>query len=144
MYRIRRESSDIFQPADRPVRLWLFYIQAFHEPAVLLRCQQSGFLLTARPLEIAGLQALVQQQKSIALPVQCFDPVPASAAEQEQRIGEWIQLELLLDYAGQTIDSPSEIGVATGNIDLVSSGKIIQHDCRIRRSMAVVSASAPE
>ena len=125
MYRICRESSDIFQPADRPVRLWLFHIQAFHEPAVLLRCQQFGFCFTARPLEAAGLQALVQQQKSIALPVQCFNPVPASATEQEQRVSERVQLELLLNHAGQPIDSPSEIGVAAGNIDLVGSGKII-------------------
>ena len=144
MYRICRESSDIFQPTNRPVRLRLFHIQAFHEPAVLLRRQQSGFLFTARPLEAAGLQALVQQQKSIALPVQRFDSVPASATEQKQRVGERIQLELLLNDAGQTIDSSSEIGVAAGNIDLVGSGKIIQHDCRIRSSMAVVSASAPE
>ena len=98
------------------MRLWLFHIQAFHEPAVLLRCQQFGFCFTARPLETAGLQALVQQQKSIALPVQGFDPIPAPTTEQEQRVGEWIQLELLLNHAGQTIDSPSEIGVAAGNI----------------------------
>ena len=36
------------------------------------------------------------------------------------------------------------IGIAAGDIDFVSSGKIIQHDCRICSSMAVVSASAPE
>ena len=111
---------------------------------MMLRGQQSGFLFTARPLEAAGLQALVQQQKSIAFPVQCFDPVPASATEQKQRVGERIQLKLLLNYAGQTIDSSSEVGVAAGDIDFVSSGKIIQHDCRICSTMAVVSASAPE
>lgn len=80
------------------MRLWLFRIQAFHEPAVLLRCQQFGFCFTARPLEAAGLQALVQQQKSTALPVQCFNPVPASATEQEQRVSERVQLELLLNH----------------------------------------------
>ena len=144
MYRIPQESSDIFQPADRPVRLRLFHIQAFHKPAVLLRRQHPGFRFTAWPLEAAGLQALVQQQKSIPFPVQGFDSVTAPAAEQKQRVGERIQLELLLNYAGQTIDSPSEIGIAAGDVDLVSSRKIIQHDCRTRSSMAVVSASAPE
>ena len=38
-----------------------------------------------------------------------------------------IQLKLLLNDAGQPIDSPSEVGVAAGNIDLVGSSKIIQH-----------------
>ena len=64
--------------------------------------------------------------------------------EQKQRVGKWIQPELLLNYAGQTIDSPSEIGVAAGDVDLVRCAKIIQHDCKTRSGMAVVSASAPE
>ena len=126
------------------MRLRLFHIQPFHEPAVLLGSQSSGLTLISGPLEAAGFQALVQQQKSIALPVQGFDPVPASATEQKQRVGERIQLKLLLNDAGQTIDSSSEVGVAAGDIDFVSSGKIIQHDCRICSTMAVVSASAPE
>ena len=126
------------------MRLRLFHIQAFHKPAILLRGQQSGFRFIAWPLETATLQAFVQQQKSIPFPVQCYDSVPASATEQKQRIRKWIQLELLLYDAGQTIDSTSEIGVAAGDIDLVRSGKIIQRDCRIRSSMAVVSAFAPE
>lgn len=129
---------------NRPVRLWLFHIQALHEPAVLLRGQQPGFRFTARPLKTAGFQTLVQQQKSIPFPVQCFDSVPVSATEQKQRVGERIQLKLRLNDASQTIDAPSEIGVASGDVDFVCSGKIIQHDCRIRSSMAVVSASAPE
>ncbi len=96
IYKIQRESSGIFQPMDRPVRLWLFHIQALHEPAVLLRGQHPGFHFTAWPLETAGFQALVQQQESIPFPVQRFDSVPAPATEQKQRIGERIQLKLLL------------------------------------------------
>lgn len=126
------------------MHLRLFHIETFYEPAVLLRRQQSGFRFTARPLETAGLQALVQQQKSIAFPVQCFNPVPVSATEQKQRVGERIQPEQLLNHTGQTIDSPSKIGVTAGNIDLVAYSKIIQHDCRICSSMAVVLAFVPE
>lgn len=125
MYRIQWESSDIFQAMDPPVRLWLFHIQALHEPAVLLRGQQPGFRFTARPLETAGFQTLVQQQKSIPFPVQRFDSVPAPATEQKQRVGEWIQLKLLLNDASQTIDTPSEISVAVGDVDFVGSDKII-------------------
>lgn len=73
---------------------------------ILLWGQQLGFLFTTQPLKTAGLQALVKQQKFIAFPVQCFDSVPASATEQKQRVGERIQLELLLNHAGQAIDAP--------------------------------------
>ena len=111
---------------------------------ILLWGQQLGFRFTTRPLKTAEPQALIQQQKSIAFPVQGFDPVPASAAEQKQGVGERSQLKLLLNHVGQTIDAPSEVGVAAGDIHFVGSGKIIQHDCRIRSNMAVVSASAPE
>lgn len=128
MYRIGWKFLDMFQPIDWPVRLWLFHIQTFHEPAVLLRRQHSGFLFTARPLKAAGLQAFVQQQKSIPLPIECFDSVLASATEQKQRIGKRVQLKLLLDDAGQAIDAPPEVGVAASDIDLVGSGKIIQHN----------------
>ena len=38
-------------------------------------------------------------------PSTALDSVPASATEQKQRVGERIQLELLLNDAGQTIDS---------------------------------------
>ena len=81
MHGIRRAFSDVFQPAARPVSLRLFHIQALHEPAVLLRRQQPGFRFTARQLKAAGLQTLIQQQKSIPFPVQRFDPVPASPTE---------------------------------------------------------------
>ncbi len=92
-----------------------FQLQPFHEPAVLLRGQQTGFRFTAWPLKAAELQTLVQQQKSIPFPVQRFDPVPALTAEQKQRVGERSQMKLLLNDAGQSIDSPSEIGIPTGN-----------------------------
>lgn len=117
----------MFQPIDWPVCLWLFHIQTFHEPAVLLRRQHSGFRFTAWPLKAAGLQSFVQQQKSIPLPIECFDSVPSPATEQKQRIGKRVQLKLLLHDAGQAIDSPPEIGVAASDIDLVGSRKIIQH-----------------
>ena len=81
----------------------LIHAQALHEPAVLLRSEGSGFAFFPGPLERTGLQPLVQQDKAVTFPVQCFNSVPASAAEQEQRIGERIQIELLLDKRSQPI-----------------------------------------
>lgn len=98
------------------MRLWLFHVQPFHQPAILLRGQQTGFRLTARLLETAGLQTLVQQQKAILFPLQGFDPVPASAAEQEQCVGERVQVKLLLYNACQAINSPPEVGESAGDI----------------------------
>ena len=71
--------------------LRLFNAEALHQPAILLRRQLSGFGFRAWPLEASGLQELVQQEKSVSLPVQRFDPVSASAAEEENGVGEWIQ-----------------------------------------------------
>ena len=80
-----------FQTADRLVCFRLVYTQTLHEPAILLRCQHSGFTLISGPLKAAPLQSLVQQHKAVALPVQSLDPVPPSVAEQKQRIGKGIQ-----------------------------------------------------
>ena len=72
-----------FQTIYRLMRLGLVYTQPLHEPTVLLRCQGFGFCLSPWPLETAGLQSLVQKDKTIAFPVQRLDAVPASAAEQK-------------------------------------------------------------
>ena len=85
-----------FQSGYGTMRLGLIYTQPLHKPAVLLGSQCSCFAFLSWPLEAAGLQPLVQQYEAIAFPVQCLDAVSASAAEQEQCVGEWIQAKLLL------------------------------------------------
>ena len=103
---------------------WLVHTQTFHEPAVLLRSQAPCFTFLPRPLERTGLQALVQQDKSVSFPVQCLYPVPASAAEEEEGIGERIQVELLLDKYSQSVYSAAKVGVTAGDIHPVGPGKI--------------------
>ena len=49
-----------------------------------------------RITEKNGLQALVQQNEAVTFPVWCLYSVPASAAEQEQCVGKWIKIELVL------------------------------------------------
>ena len=94
-------------------------------------------------LEAAGLQTLVQKNKSVALPVQGLNPVTAPATEQKQRVGEWIQVELLLDHGGQPVDPTAQVGVAAGDVHPVGSIKVGQHDFRIRSTASTVAASAP-
>ena len=57
-------------------------------------------------------------------PVQCLDSIPASTTEQEQGVGEWIQMKLLLNHGRQSVNSASQVGVAAGDVDLVRSRKI--------------------
>ena len=96
--------------------LWLVNVQPFHEPAVLLERQCSGFCLRSWPLKEAGLQPLVKQYKTVTLPVQHLDPVAASAAEQKQGIGKGVQFKLLLNNGSQALNSESEIFITAGNI----------------------------
>ena len=126
------------------MRLWLVYTQTLHEPAVLLRSQCSGFTLLPGPLEAAGLQALVQQNKSVTFPIQGFYPVPASSAEQEQRITERIQVELLLDQRCQPVDPTAKICITAVDVHPVRAGEVRQHDFKIRSTVSTVAASAPE
>ena len=57
----------------------------------------------ARPLVRALFQSLVQQDEAVLFPVQALDTVPPPPAEQEQCVGKWVQLKLLLDEAHQAV-----------------------------------------
>lgn len=124
--------------------LWLVHAQTFHEPAVLLRSQGSCLAFLPWPLERTGLQTFVQKNKSVSLPIQGFNSIPASAAEQEQCIGERIQIELLLNQNGQTVYPTAQVSVTAGDIDPVSAGEVAQHDFRKRSTVSTVAAFAPE
>ena len=126
------------------MRLGLIHTQTLHEPAVLLRCQCPGLAFLPGPLEAASLQPLVQQNKSVALPVQCLDPVPSSAAEEEQCVAKRVQVELLLNKRRQAVYPAAQICVTAGNIHPVRTVEIAQHDFRIRSTVSTVTASAPE
>lgn len=124
--------------------LWLIHAQTLHEPAVLLGSQTFGLTLVPWPLEYAGLQPLIQQEESVALPVKRLDPVTPSSTEQKQSIGERIQLKLLLNEGSQSVDTEAKIRIAAGNVHPVGSGEICQHDFSTRKTVSTVAASAPE
>lgn len=96
------------------MRLWLLHTQSLHEPPVLLCTQFPRLRAVPWPLEAPALQSFVQQNKAVPFPVQTLDPVPPSAAEQKQRIAEWVQLKLLLDQAGQSVYSAPQIRIPAG------------------------------
>ena len=64
------------------------------------------------------LQTFVEENESVPFPQQGFDPVMALTTEEEQRRCERIQVELLLYYSCQAIDSFSHISVAAGDVDI--------------------------
>ena len=116
--------------------------QPFHQPAALLSSNAERLILTARPLELALFKSLVEQEKAIAFPVERFDSVGSSAAEQKQRVGTRVKTELLFNDSCQTVDTTAKIGVAAGEVYL-RSAEIAQHDLSTRNSAASVASSAP-
>ena len=105
--------------------LRLLYFQSFHQPAVLLCCYLPYLLLIPRPLVNTAFQPLVQKDKSILLPIQALDPIPATSAKQKQCIREWVQVKLLLNQDRKTVDPFPQICVSAGNVDVIGSGEVI-------------------
>ena len=101
-----------------PVRLRLLNTQSFHQPTILLRSNTERLILTARPLELTLFKPFVEQEKTVALPVECFDSVGSSAAEQKQCVGTRVKLELLFNDGRQTVNPTAKIRVAAGKVDL--------------------------
>ena len=91
----------------------------------------------------ALLQSLVQQDEAIFFPVQALDTVSPPSTEQKQRVGKWIQFKLLLDEPRQAVYAFTQICVATGDVDLICTGEIVQHRRRSATSSLSCSASQP-
>lgn len=81
--------------------------------------------------------------KPISFPVQGFDAIPASSAEQEKCIGKRIQREFLLNHGCQTVDTTAKICVAAGNVHPIRTSEVGQHDFSTRSTASTVAASAP-
>ena len=116
--------------------------QSFHQPAVLLSSNAERFILTPRPLELTLFKPLVEQEETVALPVERFYSVGSSAAKQEQCVGTRVKPELLFNDSRKTVDTAAKIRVAAGKVDL-RSAEITQHDLSTRNRAASVYSSAP-
>ena len=117
--------------------------QPFHKPTVLLWRQAAHLGRTSRPLEAAGFQALVQQHKTISLPIECLDSVTPPTTEQEQRCLNWIEGKLTLDDACQTIYATAQVGVPAGDVDGTCAVEVVQHDNTTLSIVRTVAESAP-
>lgn len=73
---------------------------------------------------LSALQALVQQHKAVCVPVQCFDPIHAASAEQEQTARKRIEAEAALRERGQPVDPAPQIGIAAGDIDMLCPERV--------------------
>ena len=92
----------------------------------------SGTVVLLSPVPLAHSSAigkhrvpLVQKDKSILLPIQALDPIPATSAKQKQCIREWVQVKLLLNQDRKTVDPFPQICVSAGNVDVIGSGEVI-------------------
>ena len=89
---------------------WLLHTQTFHEPAILLRRELTGFFAVSRPLVLPVLKPLIQQNEAISFPVQRLDSVPLSSAEQKERIwtGNEVQSIIAVTILG-SMDNDQEM-----------------------------------
>lgn len=104
--------------------LWLFGIQSFQQPAELLLGYLPGFFTGSGPLKAPVLKTLVQKTESVTFIVDCFDPVCASAAEQEQCIAVRIKLKVILNDINQTIQLLPHICISCTDIDFFNMREI--------------------
>ena len=101
-----------------PVCLRLLDTQSFHQPAVLLSSNAERLVLAARPLELTLFKPLVEQEKTVSFPVECFDSVGSSAAKQKQCVRTRVKLKLLFNNSRQTVNPTAKVSVAAGEVDL--------------------------
>lgn len=99
-----------------------------HEPLKLFLSHFHDFLLCPGPLVSAIQKPLVEQKESVSFPDETLDFIRLPAAEHEQDILlEWINIQLATDDRTQTVETLTKIRIATGNVDPVKAGGIIQH-----------------
>ena len=93
-----------------------------------MRIKQSQFCFRPGPLESSVRQPLVQQDISVSAPVQRFNPVGSSAAEQEQTFLIQMPAELLSHNRSQTVNTQSEICIAAGHVVVANLAQIDHSD----------------
>ena len=70
------------------------------------------------PAEATALPASIIEPKAIGIPDEDLELVAAAIAEDEAAVTEEIEFQDLADACRQTVDGLSQIGAATGQIDL--------------------------
>lgn len=121
----------------------LFYTKPFHQPSVLLGRKRRYIFACSWPHKASGFKSLIQKNKSVAFPIQCFYPIPSSAAEQKQYSLERIHLKLRLYYSCKTVYSSSQVCISAGYVYRAIASEVIQHDLSASNIVLRVLLSAP-
>ena len=119
-----------------------FNVEPLTEPLELFVRNSFCFLFGPWPLKTALFQPLVQKKKTVGIPVETFNPIISSSAEQKQSVIKGIQLELFLDHSSEAINSSAKIRIACRQINL-SRPESAQHLFSAVQIACIVSASAP-
>ena len=121
-----QNSADIHTAFNFFDRFRLVNGQALHQPYILLTGQTANFLFVSGPVEFAVLKSFIQQEKSIILPQQNFQSVPASSTEKKCTIIEQIKVILLLHYSCKSVNGFPHIRMTADNVDIIGF-QILQH-----------------
>jgi hypothetical protein len=95
-------------------RLRLVDREPFHEPAEFLIANVTDGLGVLRPLEFALFQAFIQQHEAVAFPIERLEPVVPMTAEKKQTVLKRVELIVLLDQGGQTVNGTLWVGMRGG------------------------------
>ncbi|MCM3079730.1 hypothetical protein M3558_11690, partial [Brevibacillus invocatus] len=60
-------------------------------------------------------------------PTECFQPIASPATKEKQTVLERVQLIILLDNGGESINGLSHIGITTSDIDFLRFRDITEH-----------------
>ena len=104
------------------MRLVFPQIKAFKQPAKFL--QTAGFCglkFISWPGKFVTLQAFLPKAKSVAVPVQGFDPIALAVDEDVQRTGKGAQAQFLLNKHAQAVNGFPEVDGFAVQVDLLDS-----------------------
>ena len=114
-----------------PVRYELFHDQCRQKTIQIALCDVDTIFFPVdlrRPLKPSSFPAFVVQDESVFVPLQHFDLVPLSVAEDEQCPTVGIQLETALDDGGKSVDGFAHIRKIGTQIHRLTPVKTPDHD----------------
>ena len=86
-------------------------IEPLQQPLQLAALEAEHPGLTLGPGKPVPLQPLLPETKTVAVPVEDLDHIPAPVAEGKQMPGERVQLQVHLNQEAKTVDGLSHVGV---------------------------------
>ena len=122
---------------QRIVRTVLPDIESLQQPVQLSALQAEHLVLTLGPNKPVPLQPLLPEAKTVAVPVEDLDHIPAAVAEGKQVPGERIQRQVHLHQQAKTVDGFSHVGGAHRKKD----PQMLRNHHRIPRSAATTCRS---